>query len=780
MRHFFSDKKRFYRHIHQHLKSISQIVFCFAFSVFCLTGISTALSAQLAVPSIRIDTQNPSAPWHISADQLYYDQVEDQYFAEGNVKATKKDTQLMADFIRIDHKRMKALAIGNVILTDGSDVLTGNRIMLNLLDDTGTVYDGALFFRKSNFYIRGNKIQKVGKNTYTAKKASISTCAGEDPTWKITGSDIKVTLDGYAFAKHAAFWTRAGPVLYVPFISFPVKLERQSGFLSPLFGYSDRKGYEYQQPYFWAINDHSDATFFGQHMEYRGERLGLEYQYLLSEISRGTMMFDFLDDRQVDDGTEDSSDRWGYPDDTFLRPNSDRYWFRMKHDQSLPYGIFAKIDFDIVSDQDYLHEFKSGFNGYDESNRYFERVFGRGLDDSDDTIRTNSLILNRTWEKSSFNIVGQWYDNVIFRRQGEPDDPDTTLQRIPSAEYDISKQSILTSPFYFDLASEYVRFYRKDGLRGYRADVYPRLYLPVAFKNYFTFEPSLGIRETFWYTDQFDDKTKEQDSTQLRDLYDAGFTLSTEIDRLFSIKGKRIDKIKHSIVPRVAYEYRPEKKQDQYPSYDGVDRIGKGNTFSYSLINTFISRSKIKPDQTDGAEYQYQEFARFELGQSYDINEATDKDKEKKKPFSDIVGRLDLNPSTYFSLDFQTRYSVYKNDFTDFNTQLELSDIRGDKLFVEHRYRPDSSEETEDGKESIYAKLLINITNQIAASGEYERNIYDRQDIKTGLGLLYKAQCWSVELRYNEEANDRAFLVNINLYGLGGFGSSLGGSQSEE
>ncbi len=700
--------------------------------------------------------------------------------AEGNVKGVKKNTRLMADFIRVDHKQNKALAIGNVVLTDGSDVLTGSRLMLDLVDDTGTVYDGALSFRDSHFYIKGDKIEKVGEKTYTAYKASVSTCSGDDPVWKITGNNIRVTLEGYGSASHAAFWTRAGPVFYLPYVAFPVKLERQSGFLSPLVGFSDRKGNEFQQPYFWAINDASDATFYGHYMSDRGIRLGSEYRYFLSESSKGTLMFDFLDDRQVDDGKDDSSDKWGYPDDKFLRPNSDRYWFRMKHDQALPYSISARIDLDLVSDQDYLHEFKSGPNGYEESDKYFERNFGRGLDDSDDTTRLNKLIFSRTWEKSSFNIEGRWYDNVIFRRQADPDDPDTTLHRLPAADFDMSKQSILSSPLYFDLTSEFVRFYRKDGLRGYRIDVYPRFYLPVTVKNYFSFEPSVGVRETYWHTDQFSEKDKVRDSSQLRDLYDAEFTLSSEIDRIFDIQGKKIDKIRHSVVPKVVYEYRPEKAQGQFPRYDDVDRIGKENNLTYSLINTFISRSPVKPGQSDETAYSYEEFCRFELRQSYDINEANDMDKDKKEPFSDIVGSFDLNPSNYFSLDFDTRYSVYKNDFTSINTQVELFDTRGDRLLVEHRYRPDSSDDKEDGKESIYAKILINATTRIGLSGEYERDIYNRKDIKTGVGVLYKSQCWSVGLNYHEEANDRYFLLNVNLYGLGGFGSSFKGSGNEE
>ncbi len=112
--------------------------------------------------------------------------------------------------------------------------------------------------------------------------------------------------------------------------------------MAPQFGYSDRKGTEYIQPFYWAINQSSDATFYVDYMADRGEKLGLEYRYVLDESSKGTLMYDFLNDRKVDDGSLDSSDKWGYEDDDVLRPNSDRYWFRMKHDQALPFVFFRK------------------------------------------------------------------------------------------------------------------------------------------------------------------------------------------------------------------------------------------------------------------------------------------------------------------------------------------------------------------------------------------------------------------------------------------------------
>ncbi|HAO22133.1 MAG TPA: LPS-assembly protein LptD, partial [Desulfobacteraceae bacterium] len=171
---------------------------------------------------------------------------------------------------------------------------------------------------------------------------------------------MKITPGSYGFVKHSALWVRDIPVAYIPFLIFPVNLKRQSGLLAPEMGHSDRKGIEYTQPFYWAIDDSSDATVYYQYMEKRGNKIGLEYRYVLNEHAKGLIMLDVLNDRQTDIGSPESVEKWGYAGDAYSRPNSDRYWFRMKHDQPLPLGFFGRVDLDIVSDQDYLNEFKDG------------------------------------------------------------------------------------------------------------------------------------------------------------------------------------------------------------------------------------------------------------------------------------------------------------------------------------------------------------------------------------------------------------------------------------
>jgi LPS-assembly protein len=734
---------------------------------------------SLAKNSNRFLTDDPKQPWHIVADEIDYNDKAGSYIGKGNVVITKGDKTLTADFIRFDQKTMTVYAKGHVIMTVGEDTLTGTSIEMNLDSEIGTVHNGTIFFKKNHFYLKGDTIQKTGKDSYAIDKASITTCDSDKPAWKITGRNLKVTIEGYGFVKHAALWAKKVPVLYTPFLVFPVKLRRQSGLLAPQLGYSDRKGAEYDQPFYWAINESSDATFYSHYMGYRGEKLGLEYRYILDESSKGTLMFDFLDDKKVDDGTPGSTENWGYGDDTALRPNSDRYWFRMKHDHSMPFDFSLKLDLDVVSDQDYLYEFKGGYTGFDKTDKYFHTAFGRDLDEYDDPIRVNRLNVSRNWSNYSLNAETRWYDNVIARRQLETD---ATLQKLPFIEFNALKQRLLNTFSYFDLDSEYTYFFREDGTKGHRFDVHPRIYLPLRYKHYFTFEPSLGVRETAWRIDEDETISTQKDRKLHRELYDVTLDLSTELFHIYRMNGKNIDKIKHSIRPQIVYDYIPNDPDlALYPIFDEeIDQIQKKNLVTYSITNTFTSKSKNhtkekgKSQKTEYNELSniYRDFCRFKLEQSYNINEAKEDNpanwanKVDKRPFSPIYGELELIPGNYFSMQADAEWCQYESDFLSHNVAVNVSDKRKDRIFVEHRYTRNSSR-------SIYTDLLLKISDRLSAYSSYERNIYDKKTIKSSLGFLYNAQCWSIELGYTHEQDDRSYTFMINLHGLGEFGSSI-------
>jgi LPS-assembly protein len=714
---------------------------------------------------------DPNLPWHISADEIAYEEDLERYTAKGNVRISKGDKSITADEVRFDYKALRALAMGHVVMRAGEDVLTGTQIEVDLKNETGTIYEGAVFLKESHFYIKGNKIQKIDKETYTADQASISACDGEVPAWKITGKNLRVTLEGYAFVKHAALWAKSVPVLYSPFLFFPVKQKRQTGLLIPQVGYSDRNGAEYEQPFYWAVNDSSDATFYSHYMAKRGIKLGAEYRYVLNERSKGTLMADFLNDNKTDDGTADSED-WGYDADDVLRPNSDRYWFRMKHDQTLPLGISAKLDIDIVSDQDYLREFRDGYSGFDETASYFSQNFGRPLADYSDPVRTSSLSLNKTWTNYSLNLSARWYDNVILRRQG---DTDTTIQQLPLIQFTTLKQLIPKTPLYWKLNSEYAYFYRKDGTKIHRADIYPRIYLPYQFKNYFTFEPSVGLRRTAWRLDEDENFPAEKgpEGEQTRKLYDIKLDLFSKLFKIYPGKEKTANGFKHTITPRIIYEYVDIQDKDEQPESDPSARIEKKNLITCSITNTLTqyplfanNNDSLKPSEKDIEPL----FCRFKLEQSYDISESQENDpdgwrnQKEKQHVLPLYGELELR-TAFLSIQADAEWSFYDSEFHSRNIGISIEDRRGDRLFTEYRY-------TRDMNESLYADVRVKLSSTLSAYADYERNLDEETEIKSTLGMIYNAQCWSLDFSHTKESDDRRYALMISLYGLGGFGVS--------
>jgi LPS-assembly protein len=743
---------------------------CFILGAMANSHPAAAQMSKLEEESFLED--NAQLPWVLEADELTYDQQLNQYIARGNVQLSKADKKLTADYIRYDHQNRHALAEGNVVLTVGQDILSGSRLDIDLENQVGSIENAYLFLKENNFHITGEKIEKTGEKTYRIDRATLTTCDGPSPSWKISGQDVKIKEDGSGTAKHAVLRARKVPVLYSPFFYYPAREDRQTGLLMPEFGETGRKGYFYSQPFFWAISESADATFYADYMSKRGIKPGAEFRYILHERSQGTFMLDGFNDDKTDEGGE-SSDRYGYNDagEEVLRTNHNRYWFRMSHHQAAPLGFLAKLDLDIASDQDYLRDFQDGHMGYEDTNDYFRKVFHRQLDDYNDPVRTNRLNLNRLWPKFSFNFEPRWIDDT--QRNINTSE---TLQRLPFMSFDGEKQKILASPLYFDLESQYDYFWRDSGTRGQRFDVQSRFYIPFRVKKYATVEPSVGLRETGYRLDKnnFDDQP-DTDQWSHRELFDTRLELFTEIERVFNLEGQLFERIKHRVRPQITHEYIPDSKQGDLPRFDPIDRIDETNKITYSLINTLTSKLKTAGAKTTGPElasrrgserqttvdHTYNDFFRLEVEHGYDF-------ERSRRPFSPILAKLDVSPVKYIRLDADAQYSVYENEFLSHNVQGSLWDSRGDELYVDYRYEKNAEEtEMKEDLQSIFGKIKVQLTDYLSVSAENRYNLETDQRIRTAGGFTYTAQCWSFDFKYTDEPNDWKVNFKITLTGLG-------------
>src|SRR5262249_58068839 len=78
--------------------------------------------------------------------------------------------------------------------------------------------------------------------------------------WSIAGDRTNVKLNGIGVVRNATLRVKDVPVLWFPILPFSTLTDRATGFLMPQVAYSKRRGFVYQQPFFWNISKSQDAT----------------------------------------------------------------------------------------------------------------------------------------------------------------------------------------------------------------------------------------------------------------------------------------------------------------------------------------------------------------------------------------------------------------------------------------------------------------------------------------------------------------------------------------
>jgi len=306
-----------------------------------------------AVPPPLPPEPPEAQPTVIEAERLFYDQKRDVYHAEGTVVVTREGNLLTADEVEVKRKEEKMDALGKVTFkrADG-DVIHGDKMSMSLAGKTGVLEQGQVFIKATHFYIRGNRLEKTGDDTYYGDRVVATTCDGDDPDWWVQGREMNVTLDGSGTVKDACFYAKKIPLLYTPYFLFPAKTTRQTGFLLPhRFAFSENKlGVDVGIPFFWAIDEDKDATFYQRLMSKRGFQEGVEFRYA-TEKSHGTLYAEYLRDQNEEHERDgDLVRNWN---------GRDRWAIYVNQEKTFGEDVYLRADIAHVSDSFYFKDFTS-------------------------------------------------------------------------------------------------------------------------------------------------------------------------------------------------------------------------------------------------------------------------------------------------------------------------------------------------------------------------------------------------------------------------------------
>lgn len=225
-------------------------------------------------------------PVTFSADQVEYDKDAALVTARGHVEAWQADHVLRADQVTFDRNTGVAAATGHVVLLepDGEVLFADYAEMSNNMND-GILKDMRALLQQ-NGRLAANGAQRTGGQINELSKVVYSTCnlCAQDPSrpplWQIRAASAVQDLEHKRIEYHDATLEMFGvPVAWFPYFwHADPSVKRESGLLPPLLGVSSRLGAFYGQPYYWVIDEQSDATFLPLLTTAAGPQLDVEYR----------------------------------------------------------------------------------------------------------------------------------------------------------------------------------------------------------------------------------------------------------------------------------------------------------------------------------------------------------------------------------------------------------------------------------------------------------------------------------------------------------------------
>lgn len=668
-------------------------------------------------------------------------------------------TTIKADWIAYDVDLGTIKARGNLLIDIGPDQLTADRGTVDLNQETGTFHNATIIREYKEMHFEGRVIEKTGDMSYHIEDGWIITCKvkeGETPPWSFAASDAEITDNGYAFLKHATFRIKGVPVFYTPIMLLPAKRTRQTGFLFPSIAASARDGFDLTTPFFINLSPSSDLTLYPEYITNRGFMSGLEFRYTADRDAMGFFMANFLNDDLSDPNNPDNDDY--YADGNYKHTNQERYWVRGKADHNFGQWI-TRLDFDIVSDLDYLTEFNGGLTGFILSQDRFLNTFGRGFQNKTELSRENTLKFLRSWDHGQALQVNFLGMNDL-REPKEGDDP---LWNLPMINY-TGLLPLYDSTLDFSWTANYTNFWRDKGIRAQRLDIPLKLSAGVPLTPYLETTVDAGIRNTSYLIDDNDDEEWLDSDTENRFLVDVGGKVGTTMIRDFAVNMGEIYSWNHTFRPYVSYRYVSDVNQDNLPDFDDVDRVGEQNITYYGLDNFFSIFGKNKKSEYD-REYGY-----LKIRQGYEFNS-----EESDTPLTPVELKAAYYPLEDFRIVYRSDIDVYGEGFLKNTLEGDYKNSRGDIFSLDYFSSKDissiegcnSDNCTADETESITAGLKVSLLYSLMAAYDIERSLEDSKTVQENYSLIYQASCWSVELASNYTPGDRKYMLMFRLANIG-------------
>jgi LPS-assembly protein len=691
----------------------------------------------------------------VVADRLESIGADNLLVATGNVEVSRGTARLLADRVEINRATGDATAQGRVVFYDGDSRLTGQRIDYNFNTGTGVVYKSEAH-APPYYRISGERLERIDDSVYRAQPGVFTTCEEEVPDWSFRLGSAIADLEDFVWGTNVSFWVKGLPLIpYFPIFAAPIRRERQTGFLTPIFGQSSRKGFYAEIPFYWAISDSQDATVaFGTYSK-RGFGGSGEYRYILSQEQRGAASGAFIYESFKD------GDLRGYGS--------------AKHEWAIAPGLALRADLTGVSDDQVLRDY-----AYELQRRAAQRA-------------ESNVFLTKTW--TNWNFVGRvyLYQDLTTERPVE-------LQRVPELTLQGVRQAVPGLPgLLYQVDSSAVYFQRYVGSEGFRFDLHPLLSRPIPLAGYLTVTPFVGARATAYSKTVTGSHVPlgggppvedTADEWRVRELLEFGSDAQSRLARVYTMGGfGGLSAMLHSIEPRVHYIRIIGHNFSNLPQWTDVDAIPEASWFEYSVTNRLRGRTVAVGD----TESTRIDLFKLVVANAYDY---------QAQQFGNVAGDLTVQPSTLFRLHADASYNVVGQGLQAYTADMALTVPRltggvglrynrspavSPPYFVQvpGTFNPGPNVPSSSSIHFLQGAVSVDVWRNLVARASTNWDIRSDTFVESRFGLDFKFDCWAFSAEYVKRSRDIVtgqsaddeFRFSLHLLGIGNVVSSkLGAS----
>ncbi len=716
-------------------------------------------------------------PLEIEADQSL---VRDGEIAtlEGDVAVSQGARRIHADKMTYDMTREEAELEGAVTIRQPGVLLRGSKAVANGVDHSANFEDAEFVLHPQHLRGSAKAISQSPEKVIELQQGAFTSCEPGSTTWVLEGENITIdTENQQGTGKNIKLKVMDVPILYLPYITFPVGDQRKSGLLFPSVALSESNGLDIAVPYYFNLAPHYDATVTPRIISKRGFMLELEGRHLSENFATLSDLAFLANDRGGRDPELDEQIAKGLISEEEATPYSgeNRWLAHFSQLGGANKRWYTEIDYSRASDNDYFRDLgASSFSLQNTSHLNQEAQTGYRTDN---------------WQ---FSALVSDYQILLY----DVDDP---YRRLPQINFDGRYQlgmyslNLLHDYTHFDHADESWR----DGstiIKGQRLSTDYRLNInrraPWGF-----FKPELGVQTLSYKLDENSVSETAENSPNI-----ATALASIDTGLTFEHSGGRY---MQTLEPRAFYIYR---SYDDHSDLYGVTDDGQDINFDTSE-RTF-SYSQLYRDSRFSGGDRLEDANRLTLGISsnwfhndtgaehfsvsvgqifyFDDQRVSLDQGVVAQDRSEFAGELRFRLGPWGRFFASSIFDGEQNLFSRGTAGVQLATPSNQSLLnIAYSYVRETSSSA--GIDQIDTSFVAPISKQWSSMARYNYDYISKRELEVFFGLEYNDCCYRVRLlarrwldsniaalAESEDAlYDQGLFFEIHLKGLGSSGAKV-------